>query len=195
MVLKELEHVVDFLYYGETNVAQEGLNSFLETAQELLIKGLEMPHGGMGKRKPEEVNTALHEESKLPVIDTNLSKSTIFKSESNFNFLEEVSDDNILDNGETDVDQPDENNLMIDANIQLDLQLEQMMERREGLWHCKVCGRTSKDKANTRRHTEIHTEGVSHACYICVKKCPTRNSLQAHIARNHSEVTKSKNKY
>ena len=36
----ELEHVIDFLYNGEANIGQEELNNFLETAQELGVKGL-----------------------------------------------------------------------------------------------------------------------------------------------------------
>ena len=32
--------VVDFLYLGETNVFQESLDSFLEIAEELRLKGL-----------------------------------------------------------------------------------------------------------------------------------------------------------
>ena len=37
----ELEHVVDFLYNGEAHIAQEELKNFLETAQELQVKGLQ----------------------------------------------------------------------------------------------------------------------------------------------------------
>ena len=38
---EELLNVIDFLYNGEANVAQEDLTSFLETAQELQVKGLQ----------------------------------------------------------------------------------------------------------------------------------------------------------
>ena len=37
---KELESVLDFIYHGEVNVAQNDLNSFLAVAEELQIKGL-----------------------------------------------------------------------------------------------------------------------------------------------------------
>ena len=37
---KELKTVVDFMYHGEVNVAQEELNSFLAVAEELRVKGL-----------------------------------------------------------------------------------------------------------------------------------------------------------
>ena len=43
----DLENVLDFLYNGEVNIPQEDLNKFLETAQELQVKGL--------LRKPENI--------------------------------------------------------------------------------------------------------------------------------------------
>merc|ERR1719186_2536867 len=36
----ELEYIVDFLYNGEAYIDQEGLDKFLETAQELQVKGI-----------------------------------------------------------------------------------------------------------------------------------------------------------
>ena len=38
--LKELKAVLNFMYHGEVNVAQDFLNNFLNVAQELAIKGL-----------------------------------------------------------------------------------------------------------------------------------------------------------
>ena len=37
---KDLLAIVDFLYFGETNVSQENLDSFLAIAEELQLKGL-----------------------------------------------------------------------------------------------------------------------------------------------------------
>ena len=36
----DLLAIIDFLYYGKANVFQENLDSFLEIAQELKLKGL-----------------------------------------------------------------------------------------------------------------------------------------------------------
>jgi len=48
--LKELRAVLDFIYHGEVNVAQDSLNNFLAVAEELAIKGLttdsQKPGGG-----------------------------------------------------------------------------------------------------------------------------------------------------
>jgi len=38
--LKEMKAVLNFMYHGEVNVAQDSLNNFLAVAEELAIKGL-----------------------------------------------------------------------------------------------------------------------------------------------------------
>ena len=38
--ISDLESLLDFMYYGEVNIAQENLNSFLSVAEELQVKGL-----------------------------------------------------------------------------------------------------------------------------------------------------------
>merc|ERR1711974_57499 len=47
--LKELQAVLNFMYHGEVNVAQDSLNNFLAVAEELAVKGLttdSKPEGG-----------------------------------------------------------------------------------------------------------------------------------------------------
>ena len=44
----DLGHVIEFLYDGETNVKQEELKKFLETGQELQVKGLKGDYGEYG---------------------------------------------------------------------------------------------------------------------------------------------------
>ena len=62
----DLQAVLDFMYYGEVNVAQEKLNSFLAIAEDLRVKGLtqnqssedshraEDQDDGKSQRKPDE---------------------------------------------------------------------------------------------------------------------------------------------
>ena len=63
----------------------------------------------------------------------------------------------------------DKNEHAMLKNHELDLQIDGMIEKNEGLWRCKVCGKTNKQKIDTKRHAEAHIEGVSHACHICRK--------------------------
>eukprot|EP00092_Neocalanus_flemingeri_P039425 GFUD01042927.1.p1 GENE.GFUD01042927.1~~GFUD01042927.1.p1 ORF type:complete len:335 (-),score=76.87 GFUD01042927.1:184-1188(-) len=54
----DLQYVLNFMYHGEVNVAQEELNSFLSVAEDLRIKGLTQtqPSGPVNNKK--EVNTS-----------------------------------------------------------------------------------------------------------------------------------------
>ena len=99
--------------------------------------------------------------------------------------MEELADS--FANSDVSLVQTEEDNLLLNTNLELDLQIEQMIEKSEGLWQCKVCGKIAKLKGNIKHHAESHIEGVSHICHICNKSSPTRNSLQMHITRCHSE--------
>ena len=51
--LSNLKQVLDFMYNGEVNVAQEELNTFLNVAEELKVKGL----SGNQSNKKQKINS------------------------------------------------------------------------------------------------------------------------------------------
>ena len=55
----------------------------------------------------------------------------------------------------------------------------------EGVWSCKVCGKTMRGKTNMKRHAEIHIEGVSHVCQDCRMIFHTSNALRTHRYHKH----------
>jgi len=59
----DLQSVLNFMYHGEVNVAQEELNSFLAVAEDLRVKGLTQNQGGSTDRRP-----------KSPVIKSNITR-------------------------------------------------------------------------------------------------------------------------
>jgi len=82
----------------------------------------------------------------------------------------------------------DRRNPQSNANNELNLKIKQMIEKHEGLWRCKVCGKTATHKGHIKQHAETHIEGMSHACHICRKTSPTRHGLRMHISEIHSEL-------
>ena len=50
---KDIKNIVEFMYVGEVNVAQEDLDSFLAAAQDLCIKGLTQPESSKKEPQPE----------------------------------------------------------------------------------------------------------------------------------------------
>ena len=63
-----------------------------------------------------------------------------------------------------------------------------MIEKSDGVWKCKVCGKSSTLKGNIQVHAESHIEGMSHACHICNKSFPNRPTLRIHNNRYHTEL-------
>jgi len=54
----DLQAVLNFMYHGEVNVAQEELNSFLSVAEDLQVKGLTQNNSGTAKSKAASAPTA-----------------------------------------------------------------------------------------------------------------------------------------
>ena len=50
----ELEHLLDFIYIGETSVGQEQFKKFLETGKDLQVKGFEGDVLGVGESEKEK---------------------------------------------------------------------------------------------------------------------------------------------
>ena len=76
----------------------------------------------------------------------------------------------------------------LNTNDEVDFQIEQMIEKDEGLWKCKVCGKTTAEKEHIKYHAETHIEGLSHICHICRKTYPTRHNLTCHLSQIHSDL-------
>jgi hypothetical protein len=170
-----LEHVVDFLYNGEAFVAQEELNKFLETAQELQVKGLQ------SNKENEEGNQSQAGENphEFSYLQNTQNDESILDS------LGNLAD--TLNTNEFDLIQSDEFNAVVNTNDHLDLQIDQMIKKNGSLWECTVCGKIANQKCNIKKHTETHIEGISHTCHICSKSSSTRAALQVHINVVHSQ--------
>ena len=64
----DLQSVLNFMYHGEVNVAQEELNSFLMVAEELRVKGLTQTQGEGAKASPPASMPSRPESQPLPLL-------------------------------------------------------------------------------------------------------------------------------
>ena len=211
MKLEELVSVVDFLYYGETNVNEENLNNFLAIAEELKLKGL-----GAGK----EMVDLNHSEnnSKLKTIKPSKSKSTrpynvnqekISLVSENSTFKEE--DQSIkttsvfreLDDQTKSIKgkEEDVSHTMVAVTNQsfsgdlkeLDVQIKSMMSVGQTMvkggkqknYACTVCGKEGA-YSQIKGHIEAnHVDGVSIPCNMCEKTFRSRAAHKWHNANKH----------
>merc|ERR1712129_100663 len=176
---EDLVAMIDFLYYGEANVYQENLDSFLAVAEELQLKGL------MGSGAEEEV-----EDSKKPTIQKRAPKPV---QKQKYTKQESSTPDISSSVGKMKTHPPREGTVVVtDYTVAADLQdlddkIKSMMKysektstdnRKERI--CKVCGKEGV-RGHIIKHIEAnHITGVSHICKICGTTTRSRPAMAMH---------------
>merc|ERR1712204_123433 len=183
---KDLVAIIDFLYYGEANVYQENLDSFLAVAEELQLKGLV---GSGAEEEAEEVKNkpTVKKRAKDPEQHKMYHKQD-YTTTDNVSFVAKVETSPILEGTVAVID------YTVAADLQdLDDKIKAMMtfsenktkDGRESARICKVCGKEDK-LSNIKDHIEAnHITGVSHSCNICGKTSRTRHALRVHTSSYH----------
>jgi len=101
----DLQSVLNFMYHGEVNVAQEELNSFLAVAEELRVKGLTQNNTGNQNSKKDTFQKPIASVSKSSPLQTSKEfQSSPVKQprpplsrQSNANILSQHTEDDIVD--------------------------------------------------------------------------------------------------
>ena len=62
---------------------------------------------------------------------------------------------------------------------------EYVIRGEDGNYSCGYCGKTSRNKADMKKHVETHLEGLSFPCQNCDKTFRSRNSLSKHNSVYH----------
>ena len=68
---------------------------------------------------------------------------------------------------------------------EVDEKTEQLMEKIDGIFHCKACVYTSRNRIHMKEHVERHIDGLSYPCQFCDKTFRSRNSLRRHLYNFH----------
>ena len=182
---ENLKAMVDFFYYGEANVYQENLDSFLVLAEELQLKGLrrnqtekeeEVFQGQPPTEKPQETPPNSKSASKKNPLTKNVSYENGLavhgEGEKALALIDETTNN-------TDVES-------------LDKQVKSMMTFSENTdlrgrkkRICKICGKEGSMQY-IMDHIEVHhITGISIPCELCGKVSKSRNRLRAHKSDYH----------
>jgi len=188
---EDLVAMIDFLYFGEANIYQENLDSFLAVAEELQLKGL------MGSGAEEEA-----EEMKPHTIEKKPPKHVKQKT-----FIQQNVITTDISNPVAKVEPtpPLEGTVSVtDYTVAADLQdLDDKIRSLIGLSEnkigsearpnelakiCKVCGKEGK-MSNIKEHIEAnHITRVFHTCNICGTIARSRHAMKQH-KRNHHKTS------
>merc|ERR1712129_189355 len=196
---QDLASVVDFMYYGQADVQQENLNSFLALAEEFELKGLTQQNKAEDIGQPNRPRRKI--EPDVKVITNDIKSSTLEQIESYGKTNSEKITNEVETKEEEVIEelvnmQPQEDEvynysesilndseIVNNANItieELDNKVESMIQKQDKKWGCSVCGKQFSTKSVLKSHAEVHIEGVQHPCTTCGKTYRTRNSLKKH---------------
>ena len=166
--------ILDFLYFGEANVSQDHLDSFLELAGELKLKGLmEAP----GQVNEEIIKDDLHQ-IKPKEEEINEEEQRFTKEER----IVAISNQSVSTTNE-------DLNRQIKAMMSKGPVILEGSQRGRTARICNVCGKEGTVTAITGHIENNHITGVSHVCDICGRINRSRSTLVKHMRSYHSQVS------
>ena len=164
---EELAAIMDFLYQGEANLLQDGLDSFLVLAEELQLKGFTRQNFLREDKTefilPESVLTESRSAIKTEKVETVVTKD--YK-------------------GLTEIEEQVQSMLKKSPNM---ISIGKGQKRRRAA-SCKVCGKEGMLQ-NIKRHIEAYhlDKPVSHPCNLCDKTSRTKCGLWKHKNKDHKK--------
>ena len=153
---EDLKAMIDFIYFGEANVLQDSLDSFLALAEELQLKGLT----GQDVGQTNEADIGQMENAViLPrTVKENMSK-TVALTRMDIEGIEGLAEK---------------------VKSMMEKTSSATPDGRRRLYVCKICGKEGQS-INMQQHIEAaHLEGVALPCNICGKTCRSRDMLRKH---------------
>jgi len=185
---EDLVAIIDFIYFGEANVFQNNIETFLAIADELDLKGLSgsgIPNSKLAQN-PEptskDQNKATLKEVSPPKQEEVLKHEP---QENDVQHSEVVSGKSMNNQSFEFTGQIEELDEMVKSLMTKSQNKIAMGREMAFASVCTVCGKEGQF-GQVKNHIEAnHLEGVSIPCSLCEKTFRSRTSLGKHYSRNH----------
>ena len=159
-----LGFVMDYIYQGEVQIYQNQLDNFMEVAQKLEIEGL------LTTEEPETKHDPHFEDQKVES----------FPAGPDYIEMQmQVAKTNTVRTGHG------EKVVSLTDMAEVDEKIQQLMEKIDGIFHCKACDYRSSQRHHMKEHVETHIDGLSYPCQFCDKTFRLRKSLRVHNYSYH----------
>ena len=176
----EINLMLDYIYQGEVQIYQEGLNRFLGIAKKFRLDGL------LEGDVPDETNNSYDS-----------FNSAKFKTE---DALDENAENDAQLIQENDFDLPEQkprsvkerslkltNESFEASNSEVNEKFEKLVvQEPDRMYKCTVCNKKMTHRGSMKRHLETHLTGLSYPCQTCGKTYRSSNSLKTHKSVNHN---------
>ena len=176
---ENLSAIVDFLYYGEANVFQENLDSFLAIAEELQLRGL-MGRSDTDQRvNPDtDIKPPSKESESLPRI---AAKHNVTKKRPTSQIIE--ADQTVALPSWVGLEGLEERVISM-----MEKSRQHFDNGKQPAYICKVCGKEARIK-DMKDHIEAnHLEGLAIPCNFCEKTFRSRDSLRKHMRKHKVDL-------
>ena len=209
---REILSILDFMYCGEVNIAQEDLQSFLAVAEDLKVKGLtqnNQPLGRQGQKTKDQDHIELFSTcTKRPLEVSSASPSTkpsvstdVMVESFEGEMLVDIEDPNndhtgfgeennwVIDNTKSEVLQFDENKgLKIEGSLNPeDFVCHERDPGTKKIFKCNICNDYFFNKSQATSHVEAKHLNVTYSCEFCGKEFKSKDTWKQHKRRNHTE--------
>ena len=201
MKSKEVNQILDYIYFGEINILQDNLERFIQIAQKLKLEGL-----GDDSKQNEEGELENSTESQFYVSDKTITitnnESDLTNTYSEFSESQSIpSETKYVVSGKKPIAYEETNYALqtqerkvipnyrppafeseVDVE-KLDQKIKELTSFQEKKSICKLCGKElfgRNRNQNMADHIENHIEGLSFKCLQCSKLYRTRNLLRSH---------------
>ena len=179
----ELERVLGFIYSGEAFIEQDRVAEFMETCKVLQLKDLFVE---IIESYCENVSKSIVK--RLCDQDDHYSKTDGGNKKNDKSVEADKSLNDVLFHPKIFEIKSENLREKADHDRELDLEIQEFIEKHDRQWQCKVCGKTAAIKKDIMNHAETHIKGMIHACQLCVKTFSNRPNLRNHVYNIHSEL-------
>ena len=208
----DLLAIVDFLYYGEAEIDQERLDSFLAVAEELKVTGLTTQRSATNdKDLPfKETKDNIQKASSGAELQPRMAKAAevveivenesediveILETDNEPEPLVETAEDEILnDEIATEIKvKADESDIGIQVRSMMDFSENRVMSNKKPgstmgrARVCKVCGKEGAMGSIMIHIENNHIAKVPSPCDVCGNISKSRNGLKQHMLKKHSK--------
>ena len=197
--------LMDFIYTGKTEVLEENIKRFMDTANELKIMGLittedsepsvksTKPRKKRGKRRTKSKKSKTKPKQTEETEDQLSSLSPAVAQEEAGPLEDQIDYNPQAEDYEPDNDFTLDGDNKDEVKFILELQIEKKLTRifdddNACIMHkCLDCDKLFRTKQKARYHAETHIQGFSHSCNLCGRTAKTRQSLDVHRYKAHSK--------
>ena len=177
----DINLLLDYIYQGEVQIHQEGIDRFLEVASKFKLEGLMGTETDIkDPESPNNITKDFGEEEEWLKEPAEAGKCAITK----MNTPKSINERTIRT-----FQNPQQ--LINASNSDVDEKFKELIAKEEGYLRCTVCEKTMVHQGSMKRHLETHLTGLSYNCQHCGDTFRSRNTLKHHNFLKHKTFLNS----